>query len=379
MDGTLQQQTMPIVYRKKLVLFLIMFIHLKFFVQIVMDIQFVLMDLALYGLLLACIDYRRIRWSFVLLVLIAMVSLMNPAARNIFVIFLLTYIISKLPLQTILWYNLISQIVIFSVATIFLLLGITEAELFQQTVFDTRVRYDYGMGNPNTFALFTYSAIINLYLFAGYRNRWVMWIIFIVGLVVAKYTGSRTFLVAVLSLIICNLIKRRFEIRKNITKVIYAVMPLLFFGIIFYFSINYMEFPAVNLLFSGRLELYNSLITQSSPMQVLIGTPLINEKTIDNSFLHIVYEGGIIPLVIFIYLYYNLLFRSNLKELSILLPLFISVFMVGLTESVLTFTLIFGNMIIWVIMYKVFMGETLTEMLNITTDNEEDCRISSIQ
>ena len=114
-------------------------------------------------------------------------------------------------------------------------------------------------------------------------------------------------------------------------------------------------------------------------MQLLIGTPLINEKTIDNSFLHIVYEGGIIPLAVFLYLYYNLLFKSNSKEMSILLPLFISVFLVGLTESILTFTLIFGNMIIWVIMYKVFMGETLTEMLNINEDNEEDCRIPSIQ
>lgn len=379
MDGTLSQNAQPIVYRKELVLFLIMFVHLKFFIQIVMDIQFVLMDLALYGLLLACIDYRRIRWSFLVLIPIAMVSLMNPAARNIFVIFLLTYIISKLPLQAILWYNLISQFAIFSIATIFLLLGITESEMFQQTAFDTRVRYDYGMGNPNTFALFTYSAIINLYLFRGYRNKLVMWIILMICLAVAKYTGSRTFLVAVLFLLFCNLIKKYFANRKNLTRFIYAVIPLLFFGVIFYFSINYLEYPAVNLLFSGRLELYNSLINQSSTMQLLIGTPLINEKTIDNSFLHIVYEGGIIPLAVFLYLYYNLLFKSNSKEMSILLPLFISVFLVGLTESVLTFTLIFGNMIIWVIMYKVFMGETLTEMLNINEDNEEDCRIPSIQ
>lgn len=377
MDGTVQQ-SMPLVYRKKLILLLIMFVHLKFFVQIVMDIQFVLMDLTLYVLLLACIDYRRIRWSLLVLVPIAFVSLINPAARNIFVIFLLTYIISKLPLKTILWYNIISQFAIFTTATVFLLLGITESELFQQTVFDTRVRYDYGMGNPNTFALFIYSAIINLYLFAGYRNRLVMWIIFIIALWVAKYTGSRTFLVAVLFLLFCNCIKKFFETKKNLTKVLYALMPLLFFGLIFFFSIHYLEFPAVNLLFSGRLELYNSLITQSSPMQILIGTPLINEKTIDNSFLHIIYEGGIIPLAIFLYLYYNLLFRSNPKELSILFPLFISVFMVGLTESVLTFTLIFGNMIVWIVLYKVFMGETLAEMLNIPTEDEKDNSVPSI-
>lgn len=365
MENTISDINRPRIYRTGLILFLIMFVHLKFFVQIILDMNVVLFDILLYVLLLACIDYRHIRYSLLVLLPIAMVSLLNPAARNIFVIFLLTYIISNLPFKTILRYNIISQILVFLLASICLYLGITQSVLFQQTVLDSRIRYDYGMGNPNTFALFTYSAIINMYLYYGIRNKYVMWIILMVTLAVAEYTGSRTFLVAVIMLLLFNFMRGRLIKWNKLSKVTMFVMPIILFAVIFYFSINYVQYPAVNLLFTGRLELYNSLISSVPITQLVIGSPLINEMTIDNSYLHIIYEGGVIPFAIFLYLYYNSIFKSSASDISILLPLFVSVFMVGLTESVLTFTLIFGNMIIWVIMYKIYLGESLSTMLKI--------------
>lgn len=370
MDGSLRGTDAQVIYRKGLVLSLICFVHFKFFVQIILGIEFFLFDMILYIMLLACVDYRRVRYSFFILLPVAFVSLINPAARNMFVIFLLTYLVGKLPLRTTISYNLIAQGLIFFFSTICLLLGITESVMFEQTAIDTRIRYDYGMGNPNTFALFIYSALLNLYLYIGIRKRYVMWIILAIALATAKYTGSRTFLVAMIFLLICNMLRGFFATRPRLSRFLLAIMPVVLISAIFYFSLHYQEYPAVNILFTGRLELYNSLITSVPPSQMLFGSPLINEKTIDNSFLHVVYEGGIIPFAVFLFLYYNAAFRSKGSEIAVLIPVFVSVFMVGLTESILTFVLIFGNMIVWIMMYKIYMGEKISDMLNMPSDKE---------
>ena len=377
MEESIQDTAQEVVYRRGLVLALIMFVHLKFFVQIVLDKELLVFDLMLYSLLLFCVDYKRIRYSFFVLIPMAAVSLINPAARNMFVIFLMTYIVSKLPLRTVLWYNLVSQTLVFCLAAISLLLGVTESVMFEQTALDMRIRYDFGMGNPNTFSLFIYSILINLYLYAGVRNKTVMWILLAITLAVAKYTGSRTFLVAMLFLILCNMIRNKLESWPRFSRIVYFSMPLILIGAIFFFSLNYRTFPLVNILFTGRFQLYNALITSVSPVQALVGSRLVNDMTIDNSFLHLVYGGGLIALGVFFYLYYNAMFHSDRKDMSILLPLFTSVFMVGLTESILTFALLFGNMIVWVILYKIYMGDSLSEMLE--PQYEEDSSLPPVQ
>ena len=59
-----------------------------------------------------------------------------------------------------------------------------------------------------------------------------------------------------------------------------------------------------------------------------------------------------------------------------MMPLLVSVFMVGLTENILTFALLFGNMIVWVILYKIYKGESISEMLE--PEYEEDSGVSSL-
>lgn len=343
----------------KYAILLVYFIHFKFFLQIVLDIESVIMNVLLYVFLLLGIDYRRVKYSFLILIPILGICILNVAARNIFVILLSTYIVSQLSLKTILFHNLSAQLIIFFLSSICLFFGITTSELFQQTVLDMRIRYDYGMGNPNTFALFIYSFIINLYLYKGIYYKKYLFIIGIIAWMVFSYTGSRTFFMSVLILLIFRVLGKLWARYPLILKFSLITTPILIFSAVFYFSQNYISYPEVNLLFSGRLDLYNKLLSSVGYFDYLIGTDLINTETIDSSFLHLLFEGGVIPFSLFVLLYFNFIRKADKNQLSAIVPLMASVFTVALTESVLTFVLIFGNMIIWILLYKTYLNKRI--------------------
>lgn len=353
MDKLVQNYQL-LITNKYSVLFLLYFIHLKFFTQIVLDASSILMDIALYILLLLGVNYRRVKLSFFVLIPIVLLCVLNPAASNIFVILLSTYIVSQLPFRTILFHNLCAQVIIFFLCTVCLYLGVTETAVMEATLLDARVRYDYGMGNPNTFALFVYSFLINLYLYKGKNSKICLFLMALIAWNVFSYTGSRTFLLSVVFLLLCYCINKLCECWPKFFKFGLIVAPVLIYCFIFYFALNYTLYPEVNLIFSGRLDLYNSLLSSVSSMNYLLGTDLINEITIDSSYLHILFEGGVLTLFIFFVLYFNLIIKIDSKSLSVIFPLLVSVLVFGLTESVLTFVLIYGNMILWVLMYDVY-------------------------
>lgn len=355
----LVQDYQSFITNKYSVLFLLYFIHLKFFTQIVLDISSTFMDIALYLFLLLGVNYRRVKLSFFVLVPIVFVCILNPAATNVFVILISTYIVAQLPFRTVLFHNLCAQIIVFLLSTACLYLGISEITMMDATLLDTRVRYDYGMGNPNTFALFVYSFFINLYLYKGKDSKiWLLLIAF-TAWKVFSYTGSRTFLISVVLLLLCCGIRKLCESWPRLFKFGLIATPILTYGFIFYFTLNFTAYPEMNILFSGRLDFYDSLLSSVSLKDYLFGTELINEITIDSTYLHILFEGGILSLLIFFLLYTNLIIKIDSKDLAIIFPVLMSVLMFGLTESVLNFVLIYGNMIIWVLMYNVYIkGET---------------------
>lgn len=354
------QQYCSIVTNKYTILLLLYFIHFKFFLQIVLNVESVWLSALLYVLLLLGINYKHIKCSFLILIPIVGICILNPVAANIFVIFLSTYIVSQLPFRTILYHNLSAQIIIFILSSICLFLGITTSELFQQTAQDMRIRYDYGMGNPNTFALFVYSFIINLYLYKGIYHKTYLFIIGVIAWMVFSYTGSRTFFISVVILLIFTFLGRIWKQYPLVSKFSLVIAPILIFSATFYFSQNYIFFPEVNLLFTGRLNLYNSLLSSVSHLDYLIGTDLINTETIDSSFLHLLFEGGVIPLSLFGLLYLNFVCKSSKKQLSAIVPFIASIFTVALTESILTFVLVYGNMIIWILLYKTYLCKKVT-------------------
>lgn len=356
MDRIIPNIESKVVCNKYITLFLLYFIHIKFFVQIILDFNIFLFDAIFYATLLLGLDYKRLRYHFLLVIPIAIISIVNPAAKNLLAILISTYIISQLPLKTILYHNLSAQAIIFILSSFCLFIGITDSVMFEQTDFDMRVRYDYGMGNPNTFALFVYSFLINLYLYKGINKKMFFLIFVPVTCFVSSYTGSRTFLMSMFVLFLMVLMNKFWRRHLRFVKSIMLIFPIFLIIAIVCFSWKYANYPEINELFSGRLMLYHLLFFSLSLNDLLLGTNLINELTIDNSFLHLIFEGGIFLFLCFVYLYYSFVKKISNKNVTIIFPLFISVFVFALTESILTFLLIYGNMIVWILIYKLNFG-----------------------
>lgn len=352
MDSTIQIFRVINPLRKLLMYGLVFLFHLKFIVQVVLKDSGIMLDVLLYLLLLCTIDYRRIRRFIFPILGIAIVSLINPAARNLFLIFLCIYVLSDLDQKSFLCVNLLGSFFVFFLCTFFLVFGITKSELFPMTFLDMRERWDYGMGNPNTFALFVYSIILNLYLLLGQKYKLVLFLIAVVAFWVYLYTGSRTFICAVCVLIVLHFLRIKLSGYCCFVKMVLLISPILLLGIIIFFARNMEEYPIMDIVLSGRLQLYNDFLSSLSLKHYLIGSDLVNEETIDNTFLHVYFEGGILGFFLFYLFFCKMVKKASIKDLQRYLPVFCSVFAMGITESILTFVLLFGNMTIWYILFK---------------------------
>ena len=362
MDTIISTNRLIDLCRKYAMLGLVFLLYLKFVVQIVFESSFVVLDIFLYLLLILSLNFKKVRRSIIFTLIIAAISILNPVARNIFLIFLTSYILCEFRLDTFLKLNLFFALGVFVLCSIFILLGITHSEMFKQSIFDTRVRWDYGMGNPNTFSLFVYSILINIYLIFGQKYKWAVALIALIGYLTYSYTGSRTFCIAVVILIVVHLL-RSFLAGLRIVRLGLQFSPLIIFFLVFFFANKVADYPIANFVLSGRLELYNTFLNSLSVTDYIIGTPLINDETIDSSFLHLYFESGAFTFLAFVIMFYITIKRATKKEMKVYIPLFCSYFAIGVTESVLTFILIFGNMIVWLILFQTLRGRHLPDDL----------------
>lgn len=319
--------------------------------QIVLEQENIILDVVLYLALLFSFDYERIRKSIVFLILIVCISFMNEAARNIFLIFFSSYVLSELRTTTIAKINLVLLSIVFLICSLFLFLGITESVLFRQTLLDMRVRWDYGMGNPNTFALFMYSILLNLYILTSQKNAIIVPLILTIGFCVYEYTGSRTFILSILILSLVHYV-RKAMVKSSLVISLFSLSPLIILFLLMFLIKNVTNYTELDLLLSGRLTLYDNFLGSLSPVDYLVGTPNVNGETIDSSFLHLLFEGGIIVFITCCFMIKKTFMTANKESLKIYFPVFCSIFALGLTESVITFVLMFGNMIVWHILFR---------------------------
>lgn len=335
-------------------------IYTKFFLLTVLEQTSIFFDLLLYLSLVGSLNYRKISYFILFAGFISILAFMNPAFKNIFLIILSSYIISKNELCGIIKINLFFQFFIFLICTYFLLFNIIEAKQFAQTLFDTRERWDYGMGNPNIFSSFIFSIITSIYLLFYKHSKIIIILILTIAIATYTYTYSRSFILSCFTLLI--LYTLRHEISKHITffKRILLLLPIIMLILIYFLSINYTDYEVIDLILSGRLKLYANMISQLSFADYIIGTPLVNEETIDSSFIHIFFEGGLFVFLLFYIVYYKLI--RNINQV-ILIPYLFSLFSYGITESIMTYILNYGNMIFWIILFGNYRNNTYKNII----------------
>ncbi len=340
---------------------LIVLFHIRFIFLVILHTRTTILDAIFYFIVLAALCTLKLNKYCLVLVPLLFISLVNSAAQNIFLILSSSYIVAvKLPLKKVMKINVICVICVLLLVTLLVKAGIVQEHVgtshfyINGAIYNQRYRSDLGFGNPNRVAILIYSITINAYLLITQRrlNLFIVSVI-LVSAFIYKLTISRTF-VFTITIFIIACIGLKFALTRKVflkTRMLLFYLPLVFLIMIIwlvktgYYNIN------IEILTSGRLGLFKDLISHCTLQDYLIGTNLINEKTIDNTYLHLLFSAGIIGLIAAFFLWYKLVSKLD-KTTLITYPILSSFALYGFAESIWTMLLCYGNMIVWIMMIK---------------------------
>lgn len=348
--------------RKPSIFILLLILNFRFVFTVVLhDRQEILSVLTLVFFLFS-FDYSALRREYLYwLVLFIVVSLaeFTPYKLNVLTPIILMQCISTLNLKTYLRYNII---ILGGTALLMLLYYGTGRMVQGEAISAIRIRYDFGYGHPNAVTLYYWGLFISMLLYcyvSKYRNFiWILLgVLFLSSMYLYVETDSRSFILAIISFILVLVYyslraKSKEDYKIGYSRYVLFLLPVLLTGLTIYLAINVNDYPTLNILLSKRLTLYKQLIDGLTPLQYLLGTTAFDHIVIDNSYLHLLFEAGVIVFVYFVWLWFFAVKNIVKQQNFILIAVFVSFLVYGLMESLLLFTVIIGNNVFWVLLYR---------------------------
>lgn len=113
-------------------------------------------------------------------------------------------------------------------------------------------------------------------------------------------------------------------------------LPLILFSVTFFLLHFYRMFPIVNVIFTGRFRINANTLEKMSALHYIIGYA-VPEGPMDCAYLGVLFNGGILSVIIFLSCCYKGISNMPLKNAKIFLPYIIVMFASGFTEG--TFSL----------------------------------------
>ncbi len=353
--------------RKPSIFILLLILNLRFLFTVVFDDRQEILSVLTIIFFLFSLDYSGIRREYLYwIILFVAISVIDftPYKLNVLTPLILMQCLSRFSIRIYLQYN----IIILAGTAIFMLLSFGTGYTHTGTGIDLiRVRSDFGYGEPNIASFYYWGLFISLILYCHLsRYKKLLWplvsLIFIISLYIYSETVSRSFIiVSVLFVLILGYYTLRSRLKKDYkigySRYILFILPLLFTALTIYFGLEAKSYPKLDILLSGRLTLYNGLFQSLTPIQFILGTTEVGERVIDNSYLHILFEAGVFLFVYFIWLYFFAIKNMVKQNNFVVITIFISFLVYGLIESLLLFSVIIGNNLFWVLLYRYRQGE----------------------
>lgn len=353
--------------RRPSIFILLLILNLRFLFTVVLGERQEILTILTFFFFLLSFDYTAMRREYLywlgILVIISLAQF-TPYKQNVLTPIILMQCISTLDLKTYLRYN----IIILGGTALLMLLFVGTGRMIQAEAITTiRIRYDFGYGHPNAATLYYWGLFISLLLYcyiSKYRN--FIWILLGFLLLISVYlyieTDSRSFIFAVVSfiLVLCYFsLRSKFkgDYRIGYSRYVLYVLPVVFAALTIYFAINVNDYPVLNILLSKRLTLYKDLLDSLTPLQYLWGTTAFDYIIVDNSYLHLLFEAGVLVFAYFIWLWVFAVKNMVKQQNFILIAVFVSFLVYGLMESLLLFSVIIGNNIFWVLLYRYRYGD----------------------
>lgn len=290
--------------------------------------------LALTLLLNLCIiisiDYKRVNKSFLLIPLFCILLFINKQILGVIDLIAMSLILKKEKFHVLVKiYAFI--LVCFIPIWLFLLYN---GYIVSERWFDPNkggAFFDYGFNNPNGLGIFGFNIISMVFLLSLHRNLWRSLIItLLVNQVFFVISSCRTAWIGGLVMALCILISM-FHGFKNWMRYPLAILPPVIMIALIYLSTHCTNFIELDVLFSGRLSIYGSILNNMSILNWILGTKL-PDGPMDGSYMMLFFIGGMIVALFYWILNFRLMI-SSFDRIKPYLPFVLSVMACGIMET----------------------------------------------
>lgn len=351
--------------RKVCVFLLLLVLNMRFIISNIVDEKTNVLMIICIILAFLSFDYRSLLKGFLLMILLVIFAAIVDYSYNkvsILTILLLMQCAYSIDIKTYLKFNVI--ILGVSALTLFVIYGKGDLEMWDSisdVVLD-RQRYNFKMGHPNVAALYYYGLLIcSLLLLSISKYKALLPLGFVIAAAIAYYisieTVSRSFVLSVIAFIIVG---TYYSIRKWISpsyrlgfsKYILLSFPILCLSFTVYIGLNYEDYPVLDLMLSSRPMLYNDFFQTIELKNFVVGTDAFDDIIIDNGYLHITFQVGIVFLLFFLWIYFFSMKKIIEQQNILLLASIISALTYSLMESFLVNPVMIGTLVFLVLFYK---------------------------
>lgn len=352
--------------RKPSLFILLLILNFRFLFTVVLNDRMEILSVLTIVFFLLSFDYSSLRKEYLYwlgIFIVISVFDFTKYKLNVLTPLIIMQCVSTFNLKEYLRFN----ILILGTTAVGMLLVFGTGHVIQSDFFSIiRVRSDFGYGHPNTAMIYYWGLFVSLVLYcylSKYRN--FMWILLGGLLLASTYfyleTDSRSFLFAVVVfvfvLVYYGLRKRSVrDYHIGYSRYILYALPVVFTLLSLYFGIFANDYPKINILFSTRPALYSELLQSLSPLQYIFGTTAFDRVIIDSTYMHLLFEAGVLLFVYFVWLYYFAMKNIVKQQNYIVIAVMVSFLVYGLMESLLLFCVIIGNNLFWVLMYRYRYG-----------------------
>ncbi|WP_288612814.1 hypothetical protein [uncultured Bacteroides sp.] len=328
----------------------IILINLRFFIGDVLKVGTSFLTIIVLGILLVSIDYRKVTSILFIPLVFLLLSFVNSGAIGLLFLFLFCYAAKDCKIENIALLNVIMQVLIlvcvyFSLKFNLIALNIAET--------DIKSGYDLGMGNANTFSVFIFSIVCNLYILFVKKSRVILPIIlFVISLLAYYYSACRTIFISEIVLLLIHFVIC-FGGKGKLAKYrrLLALMPVVLFLLLVYFSLNYETYWELNILLSQRLACYYQVFQNLSLKSLVLGLSIPEGTPFDSSILIFYVYGGLLGALWFWMLFWKTITRNFWKVVNFC-PVIIAALVGGISESFFASVSIPGNVIMIMILYQ---------------------------
>ena len=342
---------------------LLLFLNLKFVSIIIIDDRSKIIDLAVYFLLIATFNYSN--WTYKSLLktgfVIGIYTLINfsPYKLNILMPLLLIQSVSGIRFTK----YLIINFIITGITLLVMYFVYREGTNWVGYNFglDRKIRMTFGFNTPNVAAVYYYCFIINgmlLVYFSKFKKYIPLYLLLIIPLWFYVYnkTLSRSFLLSIVILyttysyyFIGTIINKKSFLR--VSGYFYITLVFIFSAITVFFAFFRENFVKLDLLLSNRLRLYDWFLNKLTLVDFFFGSTAYKQFTIDSSYLHLLFEGGVLYFIGFCVFYVLATVQMVNKKVWIPICIIMSFMAYGMMETLLLYSMLIGTNLFWVILY----------------------------